>query len=365
MLRRALALGSPAKDDCPGFARVDLPVSLETDPAATDTAGASLKAAFGEPLLATSRIGEFAFTKSALPGQPPLSGAPGLPLVPGTTALIAVPEGAEVTAAWETVPAETIQMNLWPGQPETVDAVDFYATPPFTLDAAAYESPDPYPAEVVSVRDAGRVKGLRVFQVEVAGGQYVPASESLALFASVNVHLGFTGGSGQFGIRDLADLLDAQEDPILGSLANWGVVEGGLQHLPIVAGIQGEELMILAPPDLREAADRLAEHKNGIGVVTRVFEVGDGAGPAPDTAAEIDELIEAEYASAAPRPGYVLLFGDAEFIPPAYYAPWQDVESIGSPTIGTDWIYAVADRDPATALLPDLAVGRLPLDTVD
>lgn len=363
MLRRAVALGSPAKDDCPGFARVDLPVSLETDPAATDPAGVSLKAAFGEPLLATARVGEFAFTKSALPGLPPLSGAPGRPLVPGATALIAVPEGAEVTVAWETEPAETIKMNLWPGQPETMDALDFYATPPFTLDAAAYDSPDPYPAEVVSVRDAGRVKGLRVFQMEVAGGQYAPASETLELFAAVNVRLEFTGGSGQFGIRDLADLLEAQEDPVLGGLANWGVVEGGLQHLPIVAGIQGEELMILAPPELREAADRLAEHKNGIGVVTRVFAAGDGAGPGPDTPAEIDELIEAEYGSAAPRPGYVLLFGDAEYLPPAYYAPWQDTESIGSPTIGTDWIYAVVGQDPASALLPDLAVGRLPLDT--
>jgi len=72
-------------------------------------------------------------------------------------------------------------------------------------------------------------------------------------------------------------------------------------------------------------------------------------------------LIKNEYDTAIIRPSYVLLLGDAELIPTFYPAANGDV---GSATIGSDWQYAVYG-DPVTDRIPDFAVGRIPVDTLD
>ena len=368
MLRRAMALKLPNKDQCVEFERIDRRAAVLPDAAASGLEMLTADASFGEPLVVTRENGGKVFTDLNLPGIDFNLAEPGHPVLPVARRLFAVPEGAEVAVAFEVTPAETIQMNLWPAQPETMDAIqplDPFAKPPFTLNPEVYGANTLFPAEPVRISSLGRMRGVRVYQLEMSGGQYNPATQTLSLFDHIHATLAFQGGSGQYGTAANFGAFEEAQDGILGSLANWDIVKQ--KYVPPVVSLLGvgEEFMILTPPDFRDAADRLAAWKNNHGVITKVFTVADGAGRGPDTLDGIDDLIENEYDRVTPRPAYVLLLGDAEFIPPAYINAMQPADAIGSATIGTDWPYSKNNEESTTGLLPDLAVGRLSVDTLE
>ena len=365
MLRRTLAVESPAKADCPGFDRIDVPAEVVPDPLGTDLDRLAESVEFGEPVLLPQEEGGAVFTKVGLPGVEPEHGAPGLPLVPASRSLFAVPEGAEVSVEFDVEEAETIAMNLWPGQEDVKDAVDPFAKPPFTINSEAYQSDAPFPAEPVRIRDLGKSRDVRIFQLDVAGGQYTPAQQKMTLFKKVNVKLVFQGGAGYGSGHTLGEIEALRPGAVL-STTNWGLIKDKIPPGPIIISGIGEELMILTHPDFLSAANRLAEWKNDHGVMSEVFVVNDGPdGNGPDTAAEIDALVEEEYAEAAPRPRYVLLLGDSEFIPPAYLDGLAAAVDLGSDFIGTDRPLEIVGGDPNNDLLSDIAVGRLPIDTIE
>ena len=368
MLRRAMALNLPGKDQCVEFARIDLGAAVLPDDAASDLAKLTADAVFGEPLVVTRDGAGETFTEISLPGIDFCLGEPGHPALPVIRRLFAVPEGAEVRVDVAATPAETIQLNLWPAQPETVDALltlDPFAKPVFTRNADVYGSSSPWPAEPVRVTPLGRMRGVQVCQLDMAGGQYNPATQTLTLFSNVHVALAFEGGNGQFGGAANFGSIEDVQDGLLGSLVNWDLVKKKYTAPPLSVQMVGEEFMILTPPAFRAAADRLAEWKNRRGVISRVFTVADGNGAGPDTVDTIDALIETRYNHDTPRPAYVLLLGDAEFIPPGYVDAMQSADAVGSDTIGTDWVYSKVDEDGSPGLLPDIAVGRLPVDTLE
>jgi hypothetical protein len=368
MLRRAMALKLPNKDQCVEFGRIDRQAVLLPDPAASGLETLTADASFGEPLVITQEGGGKRFTGVSLPGIDFGMGEPGLPAIPVVRRLFAVPEGAEVGVDFSVTPVETIKMNLLPDQPETMDVIqqlDPFARPAFTLNAEVYGANAPFPAEPVGITSLGRMRGVRVFQLEMAGGQYNPVTQTLSLFDRAHVTLTFHGGSGQYGTAANFGSIEEVQDGILGSLANWELIKEKYTAPPLALLGVGEEFMILTPPAFRAAADRLAEWKNNHGVISRVFTVADGAGDGPDTLDGIDDLIESEYNRVTPRPAYVLLLGDAEFIPVAYLNAMQSVDAVGSATIGNDWVYAKVGESEGGSLLPDIAVGRLPIDTLE
>ena len=75
----------------------------------------------------------------------------------------------------------------------------------------------------------------------------------------------------------------------------------------------GEELIIITHTSFRQAADKLAKWKNDKGILTSVFEV-DGS----VTAGQIGAFVDQRYDQCIVRPSYLLLLGDAEFVPTFY-----------------------------------------------
>ncbi len=85
--------------------------------------------------------------------------------------------------------------------------------------------------------------------------------------------------------------------------------------------------------------------------------MNDGSGPGPDSNSQIDDFIENQYKTCKVRPSYILLLGDAEFVP-TFYVP-----TAGSLTTGSDYRYAIYPQF-ILDLLPDFALGRIPVDTL-
>ena len=318
------------------------------------------------------KAAEQEFVQFAVPGLEVSDGTPGLPDVPIYRRILAVPRGAKplVTGLRPMVDDE-VNVLLYPVQESPVDATMGQETPPpgdefdpsqfgdkpFTWDRKAYDSAEKFPAELVSIVPLGRTRDLDLVQVNIAGGQYYPAKQSLTIFKSMEFEIVFEGGEGGFLPEDQVDnLWDGASDALYSQALNYRIVrEWTVPGILVNRLCIGSEYLIITDPAFRPAADTLRTWKIQKGISTVVVETGNGAGQAGSTREEIRDYIQNRYDNCYVRPSYVLLLGDAEHI-----APFYRTTSGGSS--GTDLDYALMNPGD---ILPDLALGRIPVDTLD
>lgn len=126
------------------------------------------------------------------------------------------------------------------------------------------------------------------------------------------------------------------------------------------------EYVVIAPPGLLPAAERLAAHRRGRGLSTAVVstqDIYDEFNYGRVDAGAIADFIQYAYARWTEPPAYVVLFGNDThdyrdilgygvplFVPTLYY------QSRGRGRAPSDFLYSLVDGDD---LLPDLSVGRL------
>ncbi|MFW9965247.1 MAG: C25 family cysteine peptidase [Candidatus Sifarchaeia archaeon] len=128
----------------------------------------------------------------------------------------------------------------------------------------------------------------------------------------------------------------------------------------------GAEYLIIVNDTFREAADRLAAWKTRKGVPTLVntsTEIGTGGQKA--TSAEIEDFIQNAYDNWGIKPVYVLLFADAEDIPPQYRFehPGYPNSYVGNERlIASDLHYFTVDGPD---ILPDISYGRISVDSLE
>ena len=361
---RYLLLTTSAVRPCPGQDRVGLEADVAQNTEQSSNQQNRMLAVFGEPRLLTATAEGQTFTELFVPGATGQM-APGKPGVPMMRRRIAVPPGAELGVTADATPAEVLYANLYPAQNPPVEPLAAGApakniselAPVFEMDAAAYEVDALYPPELVSVTRLGACRGLRVYAVEVAAGQYNPVSDQLTLYDRIDVTVNFnTPADAVFASAKLQNPFE-RADLCLAGLLNADIVTENLEPWTPPLDIDfGEELLILTHPDFKLQADELALWKNEHGILTTVMEVGTGTDR--PTAESIEALIDERFENNLIRPSYVMLVGDAEFIPPFYVNyNYPDVEGV----IATDWPYgnvAAAFFD----IFPDIAVGRIPVD---
>lgn len=123
------------------------------------------------------------------------------------------------------------------------------------------------------------------------------------------------------------------------------------------------EYLIITHDDFYESVLPLKAHKEAEGLVVKVVRTSEIA--IDPTAEQIADYIRAEYdattgsASTNLSLRYVLLVGDVEYVP-TFYRSYPDWGGSDTP-IATDLYYATMDSD---SYLPNISVGRLPVDSV-
>lgn len=314
------------------------------------------------------------YTRVHVPGTQAFDGPPGLPAVPVLRTLVAVPRGAELNVvdlqaevrgeqSLLLVPFQDLAEDGCEG--EVDDYLDgnpppdcVYDDKPFVIDDAAYGGPDTFPDFLVDLQEIGELRDLRVVQLSLPAATYEPSSGRLVLHESLQLHLEFLGGEDGFLTARSSGPFESGH-PLHQAVLNSGVLYEHLLPFDVELEPLGEELLILTHPDFEDAARTLADWKKKKGIPTSVFVVADGAGPGPDTAEEIDAFIEARHAAAAVRPSYLLLVGDAEFVPTFYL---QRIGKAPGTMVATDFPYANTGPD-ATDFLAEMATGRLSVNT--
>ena len=309
------------------------------------------------------------YVQHILPGVDVYGNTPGLPDVPVVRRMIGVPRGAEVKlAGLRVIPGEEYTVDLWPAQEPAVDVPvgqeegelppETFEDPPFSKDADAYDSDANFPREIVTIERMGSMRDLDTVQINIAGGQYNPKTKLLTIFKSVEFELVFEGGEDGFLPQSTV------ENPFERSFD--GIYAQALNHRAIfehqIGGIiappscWGHEYLIITDPTFRPAADALRNWKVSRGLSTVVIETGNAAGQAGTTANEIRNTVRNRYNNCLVRPSYLLLLGDAEFIPPFYRT------TMYNDSAGTDLDYSLMTVGD---LVPDLAYGRIPVDTLE
>jgi hypothetical protein len=359
-LRRDVARLVPKGDRCETTPRFNAQPAIAVT--TSDNKQFAARISFGEPNLTSVQASGELFTQLDIPGVGTGTGAVGAPAVPLFSRTIAIPRGAKPSLNFKPGKTHAMKLNLYPIQPEAADAgakagkkaFPKFEEPKFTKDKAAYEKNADSPASICAIQPAGRARDLELVQITCAAAQYNPVSDELKLFESIDVEVRFQGESDGFIPDSFFNPFENNEG-IAATLLNGDVI--WKYRFPDLRKLlcTGEEYLILTHPDFRAAADRLADWKNQKGIATRVINVNDGSGPGPDTKEAIDATIENRYDRCLTRVSYVLLLGDAEFIPTFYRA------TMFSNATGTDYPYALLGDDDET---PDFAVGRIPVDTL-
>ncbi len=309
------------------------------------------------------------YVQHILPGVDVYGNTPGLPDVPVVRRMIGVPHGAEVRlAGLRVIPGEEYTVDLWPAQEPAVDVPvgqeegelppETFEDPPFSKDEEAYDTDANFPREIVTIERMGSMRDLKMVQINVAGGQYNPKTKLLTTFKSVEFELVFEGGEEGFLPRSvIANPFERSFDGIYAQALNHrALFEYPFGEIIAPSICWGHEYLIITDPTFRPAADALRNWKVSRGLSTVVINTGNGAGLAGTTAAQIRDTVRNRYNNCLVRPSYLLLLGDAEFIPPFYRT------TMYGDSAGTDLDYSLMTPGD---LAPDLAYGRIPVDTLE
>ncbi|RIK24608.1 MAG: hypothetical protein DCC55_41245, partial [Chloroflexi bacterium] len=297
------------------------------------------------------------YVQHILPGVEVYGNTPGLPDVPVVRRMLGVPRGAQVKlAGLRVIPGEEYTVDLWPAQEPAVDVPmgqeegelppETFEDPPFTKDADAYDSDTNFPREIDLV------------QLNIAGGQYNPKTRLLTIFKSVEFEVVFEGGEDGFLPQiTVENPFERSFDGIYSQVLNHrAIFEHQIGGIIAPPSCWGHEYLIITHPTFRPAADALRNWKVSRGLSTVVIETGNAAGQAGTTAGEIRNTVRSRYTNCIVRPSYLLLLGDAEFVPTFYRT------TMYNDSAGTDLDYSLMTLGD---LVPDLAYGRIPVDTLE
>ena len=291
----------------------------------------------------------------------------GKPEVPIVGQIIEVPRDMNFTL--EVVQSKSSKLdyyNLYPAQ-EPIDRAAVSERKPFVQDAATYTTDTVYPVSLATVeaQDIGIMRGHRIVLLKVNPVQVNPVTRDVTGYSMIEVRVKFDRPaqierapsrveSAVFEQLLKASVLNYKEPVRLEPKGSKS--EEGVDYLILTDG------SFYTAGDVNNPLNRLAAWKRQKGLTTRIVDVANI--PGGNTAANIVSYLKGAYEKWYPVPTYVLLVGDAEFIPTNYKTDHPTAHETTTNTktkIGTDLYYATLD---GTDYFPDLFLGRLSVDTV-
>jgi len=262
---------------------------------------------------------------------------PGQPELPQIIRWIAIPNGAKIDINYKTN-SETIIHNikLAPVQNALIDRANA-PKPDFVKDMSIYNQDIFFPQEQVKIEKRFFKNRQEYALLKISPFQYNPKSQILKFNSEIEIDISFIGGK------------IPENDGNIVALNN-NILSSKRDNRNFIA-----EMMIITDLQFVESVENLVKWKRKLGIETNVFttqEIG-------NTAEEIEEFIDTYCQEAETIPAYLLLFGDAEYIPTHYRTvhPYTDG---GQGYTAADIYYADFEDD----MLADMAFGRIPVDTI-
>jgi len=300
----------------------------------------------------------------------------GGPDIPVFGEWLLVPNGTTVSVYIEPgKPTVFTGISLAPVQPPKPNSKDA-SDPPFMKDNAIYTGDADYPGMLAEIEPVKRMRGQDCTLLWVYPYQYNPVRRTLKVYQDLYVDISFAGK-----VQSIPERLRSPAfETMLARLASNAFLvlpaekamteeEASSERNPEAGGpttrgngeTGGCDNLIICDASFETAANSLAAWKRLSGFRTKVVTTSTTG----TSAAQIESYIDASQ-SWNPAPSYVLLLGDAEYIPCHY-----EIEHASDPDtrVGTGLIqgYVASDRyygDTNEDWYADLFLGRLPVDSL-
>ena len=302
------------------------------------------------------------YHRMSIPGHATLTdiGKPELPII---GQIIEVPYGVNFDI--EIIKSQSIPLecyNVYPAQEplrdQEAEALNF------SIDEVTYQTDAFYPEELamIGMGDIGIVRGHRIVFLKVNPLQYNPVTREMRAFSNIEVRLNYDkpAQTQPVSTRIMSPAFEALLQRV--ALNYMDSSRFDVDNEPEKR--EGCDYLVLTHGDFYDPSDsnnpivQFQNWKQQKGYQTKVVDIADI--PEGQTADDIRAYLQTAYNTWYPPPTYVLLVGDAEFIPTNYETqhPFGDYNNA---EIGTDLYYATLD---GTDYFPDLFIGRLPVDTL-
>jgi hypothetical protein len=272
----------------------------------------------------------------------------GWPELPTFGRFVAVPFGAEPQIEVLDYSLQSLSgYNVYPVQEQLVDKGE--APPPeFVKDVDFYQQNEFYPDRMAFVEEPKIIRGCPVSLFILFPVQYNPATKELRVCSYMRVRISFVGGSGVF-------IDPAHRSPYFEPLYQNLLLNYSSLGTPSLLGGKSDtgcDFLIITHPNFQAWAESLAFWKNQSGISTWVrntTQTGSDTG-------SIRNYIQNAYTTWTPPPSFVLLIGDAEFIPVFYRTthPYDGYKT------GTDLYYSTVE---GSDWFPDIYMGRISVDS--
>ncbi|MDY6969687.1 MAG: C25 family cysteine peptidase [Spirochaetota bacterium] len=309
------------------------------------------------------------------------------PEVPILLKYVALPIGETLKASDITITYSNEDIHkgirLYPTQKPRRDHIDEDDDEAFDFNETIYKDSEIKIGDV-SVKDANNdsASDTNIWEVKLNLVEYDPQTETLHVPDSVSFSIKFPGDTSCYSQKrdyqgdqyqfEQMDKIDEWIESLPKSL-NKSVINEELINNPEytrtyvfqpvfedIPVFRGAHLIIITHPDFRTAADTLKEHKISRGINSYVIETGSDFLGTTDI--EIKNYLQVVYENWMVRPKWVLLIGDAEFIPThytGYINTWDPAENSG------DMFYGQFGSGDTSLKIPVFGIGRLPVDTIE
>ena len=291
----------------------------------------------------------------------------GFPLVPAFSRNILIPNG--MTAEIVVDPGDPVSHSnilAYPLQEPTYHLEEKTVVPAFYKEEIAYTSPGYSPGYYAKLVDDGMMRGQHMADLWVYPYQYDPVTRMLHVYPNLKVTVEFRGDIEEIDVQLRSKSFEKIfiDLSLNGSVVLEAEKKVAKPYIPPQLGPYGWDYLIFTVEAFSEAANDLAAWKKQQGFKPLVNII-----PPHWTADDITNAISTAYNNWDIPPEYVLLLGDAEFIP-THYVTWHPANEAHNDdnqgTTGTDLYYSLLEStdplDPWGDLKPEVWIGRISVD---
>ena len=291
---------------------------------------------------------EVVLNSIAIPNE---QGKPNLPYV---NRFIAIPQGSNAKIIIDNYKKEIIKdINIAPSK-GIVSEYDTTST--YCKDLSIYSKNELYPAEIASLSENTKLRGIDAAMLNISPVQYNPVSKELIIYTEINLSIEFEGECKTFGDERLRSVY---WDPILQhNILNYNSLPtidyAERMQRWIADDAEGAEYLIIIPDNesMREDAQRLADYRSKQGIISKVYSLKDINQFTPDY---IRNWIVDAYNNWEIAPVAVCLLGDYDETNTTLGIPNFIFNFNSNETYISDRPYSDVNDD----LIPDMAISRL------
>jgi hypothetical protein len=216
----------------------------------------------------------------------------------------------------------------------------------FVYDATAYQQDTMLPGRTVNIITSGNIRDIPFIKLQFVPLQYNPSQGIVKIYDTIVIKITFSQSD---SLVVEPNFTQKEFYPYYENVfTNWQDFMG---HTTFQQQSETKETgcdyLIITHQNYYTQAQQLAEWKHQTGYITKILNVSEIG----TTYQQIRQFLMGAYSSWVPRPSYVVLIGDAEYIPTTYVNG-----------VATDLWYAAVD---GSDYYPDLFIGRIPADSAN